>query len=200
MTTTVLTSELEAVNTILELSGESPVQSLALSGLLVLDRAKAKLDETVRLVLAPGWTFNTNTDVTLARNISNEIPVATSWLKVDPNPEFMSYKVSVRGNKLWNGKTNAWTFDRDLKGTVVDLLAWDSLPQAARHYIMVSAARAYQRSGFGSSEINGFTQEDEQKALLALNEFEADTGNFNMLRDSWDGQRIVQAYEYGYPV
>lgn len=200
MTTTVLTSELEAVNTILELSGESPVQSLSLTGLLVLDRAKAKLDETTRLVLAPGWTFNTNTDVTLARNISNEIPVAASWLKVDPDPEFMSYKVSVRGTKLWNGKTNAWTFDRDLKGTVVDLLAWDYLPQAARHYIMVAAARAYQRSGFGSSEINGFTEEDEQKALLALNEFESDTGNFNMLRDNWDGQRIVQAYEYGYPV
>jgi Tail tubular protein len=197
MTAVVLTSELEAINTMLEIAGEAPVQSLALTGLLPLDRAKAKLDEISRIVQSMGWQFNTNEDVALTRNVGNEIPVASSWLSVEPNPEYSHYKAAPRGTRLWNGRDNLWTFDKDLKGSVVDLLAWDYLPEPARQYIMIRAARAFQRSGFGSDSVDRFTQDDENLALVTLSEYESRNGNYNMLTDSWDGARIVHAYEYG---
>lgn len=195
MSATTLTTELEAINTLLAAAGEAPVQSLALTGLLPLDQAKATLDEVSRLVQSTGWTFNTDEDYPLTRNISNEIPVPVNCLKAIPNDEYALYKAQLRGNKLWNGRDFAWTFDKDLKGTLVTLQGWDSLPQAARHYIMIRAARSFQARDFGSDSADRFTENDEMAALIAMSEYESDSGNFNMLRDSWSGAYTIHAYE-----
>lgn len=195
MSATTLTTELEAINTLLAAAGEAPVQSLSETGLLSLDRAKATLDEVSRLVQSTGWTFNSDFDYPLTRNVGLEIPVPSNCLKALPNPEYAHYKAQLRGTKLWNGKDFNWVFDKDLKGTLVSLQSWEYLPQAARHYIMIRAARSFQGRDFGSDAADRFTENDEMMALLAMSEYESDSGNYNMLRDSWSAGYAVHAYE-----
>ncbi len=195
MPSVVLTSELEAVNTMLAAAGEAPVLSLALTGLLTLDRAIATLDETSRLVQSTGWSFNTEYDYPLTRNGSLEIPLPNNTLKCDVDNDYASYKAQARGLYLYNGKTRLNTFDRDLEATMVFLLGWDSLPQAARHYIMIRASRAFQGRDFGSDSADRFTEYDEVQALLALQDYESATGNHNMIYDSWSTYKTIHGIE-----
>lgn len=195
MTTITLTTELEAVNVLLSAADEAPVNSLAVTGLLPLDRAIAVLDETSRLVQSRGWAFNTDTDYPLSLDGSNQLPLPSDTLKFDPNPEFVDYKAKARGLKLYNGKDHNWTFDKAFEGTLTRLLPWTELPQAARHYIAIKAARTFQGRDLGSDTNDRFTADDELRALLALQEYESDTGNYNMLRDSASAGFTVHAYE-----
>ena len=68
MTATTLTSELEAVNIMLEACDEAPVTSLVQSGIYPLDRAKGILSETSRVVQSLGWRFNTEYEFPLTRD------------------------------------------------------------------------------------------------------------------------------------
>jgi hypothetical protein len=74
----VLTTELDAVNTMLYTIGEQPVSSLAESGLADVAIAKTILTEQSRRFQAKGWDFNTDKDYALAVDINSKIPVPTT--------------------------------------------------------------------------------------------------------------------------
>ena len=192
MATSALMTQLEAVNIILESIEEAPVASLAVSGLRPLEKAKAALVEASRLVQSPGWKFNTERDYPLVRDIDGEIPLAPNVLSVDVNPEFTEVDPVQRGLRLYDAKNRSYSFPRDLKAAVVFLLEWDELPQAARHYITLKAARTTQgRTPVGDSTYR-YTEADETHALLAFSDQESTTGDHNMLRDSWSVASILQ--------
>ena len=70
-------TELEAVNRVLQMMGEAPVNSL--SGQFGLAKqAQDTLTNVSRQVQAEGWSFNTDYEVTLTRNSSNEIVVGSN--------------------------------------------------------------------------------------------------------------------------
>lgn len=196
-TTTALTSELEAVNIVLQAAGEAPVASLSLTGLLPLANARAVLDETSRLVQSAGWAFNTEDDYTLYRNGDGEIPVPPSALKFDANDDYRpACDPVVRGTKLYDKAAHTSVFTQDIKGTLVSLLEWNDLPQPIRHYIAIKAARSFQGRDLGSDSINRFTERDEAEALLACGQYEADVGDANMLTDNYDNSVILAGRYY----
>ena len=98
------TTELEAVNTMLSMIGEAPVNSL--TGTLPLDATIANntLTEISREVQAAGWHFNTEHKVTLAKDNNNKIPLASNIMRVDLDPSRYSrgtLDVVKRGNFLY---------------------------------------------------------------------------------------------------
>jgi hypothetical protein len=197
MSTTSFTSELEAVNVLLSVADEAPVQALTVAGLLPLTQARAVLDETSRLVQSTGWKFNTEYSYPLTRQVDNTISLPANALKVDVDDEYLWATDPVqRGSRLYDAKKHSYTFDRDLKGTITFILPWDELPQPMRHYIMVRAARAFQARQMGSDAVDKFTEVDEQLAMMALSQFESDVGDANMLRDSFSVSSVL--YGYGY--
>jgi hypothetical protein len=190
MTATTLTSELEAINIMLAACDEAPVASLGLTGLYPLDNAKAILSETSRVVQSDGWSFNTEKDYPLSRDPSDNIPLPTNALKVDVDAD-PSVDPVQRGARLYDRKDHSFVFDKDLTATVTFLLAWDDLPEPARHYITIRAARTMQGRTSVSDSTYKYSADDEQAAWLALNSHETDTVDANMLRDSWDVAQIV---------
>lgn len=195
MTATTLTSELEAVNTMLESAEEAPVASLELSGLYPLEKAKAILSETSRVVQSRGWKFNTEFEFPLTRDGSNNIAAPGNAVRIDAIECYGDVDPVQRGLRIYDAKNHTYVFSRDLKATVVFLLPWDELPQPARHYITIRAARTMQGRSSVSDSVYRYSEADEEVALAALGDHEAEVGDHNMLTDSWSVASVIYGRE-----
>ena len=177
-----LTSELEAVNTILSTTGQAPVNSLSTSRSDVRI-AQNLIDEASREVQLQGWNFNTEYDVELSTDTSDEITLPVNILRFDLNREYRGQiRPVMRGTRLYDVKKRRYTFpDHDmLKATVIYLLEFTELPEAARRYITVKAARMYQQRFLGADELIRYSAQDEMKAKSDLLRHETDTGNYTI--------------------
>jgi hypothetical protein len=169
------TTELEAVNTMLRYLGETPVNSIT-SGSLPLSATLATtvLADISREVQSEGWHFNTAPKVTLSPNVSTkEIVVATDVIKADPNDITKDYV--LRGTKLFDRANNTYQFDNDIIVNTTSLLDWDLLPQTARRYITLKAARVLIAQMVGSRELQALIARDEFNARADL--MENDSGS-----------------------
>jgi len=187
-----LTTKLEAINTLLSNVGEAPVNSL--SGSLTSDVRLAQniLDEVSRDVQSAGWHFNTEKEVPLAPNSENQVELSDGVARVDLEGSNIdsNYDVVVRGSKLYNRKDRTYTFTDTKKYTVTYMLDWEQLPESARRYVMIRAARIYQDRLVGSEKLSAFSRSDEQGALWALRDYEMETADYSVF-DNWDVARII---------
>lgn len=173
-------TKLEAVNLMLEKVWESPVSSLDTPGVSSVATAKRILDNTIRNVLTRGWTFNTEEGLTLARDVNNKIPVPANALEVDAACEDKNLDVVVREGFLYNRKDHTFVFTRDVKVRVKFLFDFEEVPQAARMYIAVMAARVF-KDAWEHAETPSTISMEEREALRNLEEAEASVGDFNIL-------------------
>ena len=184
------TTELEAVNTMLRYTGESPVNSITGTGLPVqVTIAVAVLADISREVQLEGWHFNTAPKVTLSPDGSTKkIAIATDIVKIDANDK--TKDVVIRGAFLFDRKNNTNQFDGDLEVNTVTLLDFTDLPESARRYITIKASRVFQAQTIGSRELEQLLARDEFTARAELLEY--DSGNSDRtIFDSFDaGARI----------
>ena len=183
MTTVTRTTELEAVNTILSTIGESPVNSL--TGTLPVDATTALnvLDEISREVQSAGWHFNSHYKVDLSRDGDNKIPIGTDVLRVELNTKYdkSSYDVVQRDSYLYNLAKNSETFDQDFTdNTIVYLLDFSKLPEPARRYITIRAARVFHDRTLGANTLHKFSSEDEARSLAVMRQAEAHTSDHSI--------------------
>lgn len=196
MTTQTRTSELEAINTILSTIGEAPLNTL--TGSLPVDGTIAKnvLSEVSREVQSQGWHFNTHYKVTLSRDTSNKIPLATNIVRVEIDPRKyskISYDIVQRNNFLYNLAKNEETFDTDFdEVTAVFLLPFDEIPEQAKRYITIRSARIFHDRTLGANTIHKFSQEDEAKALSILKQAESHTGDYSIFDTPEQAYTIIR--------
>ena len=181
------TSILEAINTILSAIGEAPVNSL--TGTLPIDATQANnlLNEITRETQAAGWHFNSFYDYTLSLDTDSKIPLAENIMRVDLDINKYSpstYNVIKRGSFLFNKKGNTFTFDKALDAKVTLFLPFDELPENARRYITIRAARIFQDRLLGANTLHGFGITDEMNALTILKQEEADTADHSIFNNS----------------
>jgi hypothetical protein len=186
------TSELEAVNTLLSVIGEAPVNTIdASSQTSDVIIAKKLLTEVSREVQVSGWHFNREYEVSLVPDTSSNINLPTNTGSIDVEPENSSQKDYIqRGDKLYNKTDKTYTITDTLKCTITYMLSWDDLPQTARNYIMIRAARKFQDRVVGSEKHHGFSMMDEYHALVGLRENETDGGDFTIF-DHYDVYRVI---------
>ena len=180
-----LTSLLDAINTLLDCVGESPINSLEVSGLVDVAKAKALLAETSLAVQTSGWDFNTEKSYPLVRTTDGTIVLTPNTLKVSLSDKYSDLNVIQRGLKLYDKKNHTMTFTKDLLVDIVFYLPWDDLPQAARRYIMIKASRIYQARELGSDTQHRFSEREEFDASVDFNDAEGSSSNYNMFSDSW---------------
>ena len=185
------TSELDAVNVMLTSIGESPVNTLG-SGLQEAEIAEVVLDNVSRDVQSAGWHFNTEIRYKLPRNSSNEITIPTNAVKVDKTNLLRDYNLDVveRGRKLYDRIGNKFTFDQDIEVDMVLLLPFEDLPEVARRYITLRAARTYQQRIIGNDTLSKMLATDEQQAWISLREAEAEASDYTIF-DNYDTYRAL---------
>ena len=178
------TTELESINIMLAAIGEAPVNSLAGTVPVDVRLAQSTLTEVNKEVQSEGWSFNTEIDVTLPRNnASKQIALSTDVLRIDPNiHQHPTIDAIQRGLKLYDRLNNRFEFDEDLICTVVYFRTFAELPEPARRYITIKAARIFVDRLVSDDGLRTYTQQDEVRARSILMETDLANGDHNILR------------------
>ena len=177
------TTELEAINIMLAAIGEAPVNTLTGSLPVDVKIAQSTLVEINKSVQAEGWCFNSEIAVTLTPNASKEIVLPVNVLRVDANiHQHPDIDPIQRGLKLYDRLKNTFEFDEDLICTVVYFRDFDEIPEQARSYINIRAARIFVDRLVSDQGLRTYTKEDEIRARVTLTETDLANGDHNMLR------------------
>ena len=185
-----LTTKLEAVNIMISVIGESPVNTLGGTSVPVtVVQANAVLTETNKAIQSEGWHFNTEYDYPLVPDSIGKITLPPSTLKIDLDPTISTDSDPVqRGLKLYDRKKHTEVWTKELKSIITFELDFEELPEQFRHYITVKAARIFASRLLGSREIEGFALRDEIEAKARAIESDSESAdrtifdNYSVLR------------------
>tara|TARA_R100001463_G_scaffold57272_1_gene109469 strand:+ start:212 stop:823 length:612 start_codon:yes stop_codon:yes gene_type:complete len=187
-------TELDAVNIMLSNIGEAPVNNITNNPNADVQMALNILREVSREIQSAGWHFNSDLEVPLTPDsTSKQITFTDNVARIDLEGKHHrpdKYDVVLMGDKLYDRKNRTYQFDEELKGTVVYLMDFTFLPEAARRYITIRAARIYQDRLLGSEKHHMFNRSDEQQAFVALREFELDTADYSIF-DNYDVYQMI---------
>lgn len=178
-------TELEAVNEMLMSIGQAPVSTLAISGIQDVNIAKAVLARVQRFVLLYGFDFNTDAEYTLTPDIDGYLKVPEGVLRIDPHEkysELIARTHPTEGRMIWNKADKSWEFTDPVDFKIVWGTPFDELPESAKAYVAIAAARKFQSQTIGSSALLAFTADDEQRAWSMLLRDDRGTRDTNMFR------------------
>jgi hypothetical protein len=197
ITNLVPTTETEAVNAMLAAVGETPVADITATT-PDLQIAVGVLRNATRGVLTHGWRFNTElfyphpavgavTEGGIARPVFVEPTGFLRW-RIANTADQAGYDPFVRLNRTYTGAplgTIRILADRQtgrdgltvpgfetLHLEVAHPMNFEQMPECARWYVTVLAARQYAEQRLGSADRAKFAAADEQAALAALTEFD----------------------------
>jgi hypothetical protein len=187
------TTQLEAVNTILSVIGEAPVSTL--NGAVTEDVTITTntLTEVNRAVQRHGWFFNTEINYPLVPDTSGTIRVPLNTLRIVIQRNNPNIDPVYRGGILYDRisrSTNFTTISPTgvIASRLVLFLDFEDLPDSARRYITIHAARLFQQRVQSSALIEQFTATEEMAALRELMSDASATESLNVKQDIGIGQ------------
>lgn len=142
--------------------GERPVPSLATPHRF-MTAARAALDSKLRLLLAIGWWFNTETN-TLVPGVDDKITLGGDVLAVKPPAAKSHYQ--MRGSKLYDGSTGTYTITESLTCEIVRLLPFEDVPESVAAYIAADAVVKFQSDYDGDTDKLRRLREDRDTARM----------------------------------
>lgn len=185
------TSELDAVNTILGVIGEAPVNSLEVAGMASVDVARQILHDVSREIQGQDWEFNSETSYSLPLTLEGYIQVPPNILKIDVTDTWLQKYLPVqRGTRLYDRKNHTYVFPEALDFDVVWFLPFEELPEQLRRYVTIRAARVFQRRFLNSDQVNAITEEEEQRARAEALAADASVADYNMA-ENYDVFRVM---------
>lgn len=175
------TTYLEAVNRVLQMMGEAPVNSLA-GQYGLAQQAEEMLKDVSRKVQSDGWSFNTDYERDMTPDaVTKEVAVGPNVSRVVVDPyNYPSLDVVQRGGKLYDRRGKTYQFTQPFKADVTYMLDWDELPEHARQYIAIKAGRHLQEAILGSADLTkiNITAEAEARALFLEEETYVSQNNY----------------------
>lgn len=189
------TTTLDAVNEMLGAIGEQPVSDIEDIGNTDAAIAIRTLHGVSREVQSKGWWFNIDDAFTFTLNAENKAQPVNQILSVRPLGR-TGARLTVRNGFLWDLANQTDVFDPDAApaARVVWFYDFELLPESARRYVAIRAARIFQKNVLGSSELNGFTEDHEAEAFAIFaseqDDFDFAQG-YNMTQGDLDLQTIA---------
>jgi hypothetical protein len=204
------TTELTAVNRMLSAVGEAPITDYENSTREDVRLAVALLRENTVEVQSHGWRFNREFGYALPASDTLDLGAETVLNIFTPPERLLSFyltKNSTQSNidtvlrpprdyegaplVFYDRALNRDGFaDRDvLYLDTVWAFDFDDLPETAKRFITIRAARNFVEQHIGATELVGFTIDDEIRALTALEKAEGEEDDYNIF-DSADVARV----------
>lgn len=180
-------SELEAVNSVLLALGEAPVNTVLDTGLLYVDTALELLHKHNRTLQAEGTSFNIEKEYPLTPDVNGEIILPSNTLRIWANTFSNFVSVIQRGSKLYNRDTHSFVFDAPATMTLALFLPFEDIPESARSYITILAAREAQAKLLGSPNLDALTAQEEQAARFRYMDEELSNLKLNVFTGSNSG-------------
>ena len=171
-------TELEAVNTLLQSIGHSPISAIPVSGLELPNIASNVVKGTSRSVQTPGLWCNTEYQFPLIKQTDEKIKVPQNALEVKLDGPY-----TLRGQYLYNLQTHSYLHDDDLEASeIIFLLPFNELPNYVREYVTVKAGRFFQLTQKPTTVAFNFSKEQEQEAYTMLKSKEDEKTPTNLLQ------------------
>lgn len=187
-----LTTELDAVNEMLGAIGELPVSDIVDAGNTDTAVAVRTLRGISREVQSKGAWYNTDDAFEFTLDASGRAPLPNQILSIRPLG-IRTGRLTHRNGYLYDLATQSDVFAERPLARVVWLYEYEMLPETARRYIAIRAARIFQKNQLGSEALNGFTAQHEEEAFFLYQQeefaFEAAEGA-NFIQDDPDTQAI----------
>ena len=183
-------TELDAINRMLAVIGEAPIDSLSsIQVNEITDSALARrtLAEVNRDVQSEGWSWNTDESVEIGATAQDEFVLPSDTLQAQFSPaQYSDCQYVQRGLKIWDRQKQTYKFADDVGGQLyisqlIRQLDWDQLPHQAQEYISIRAARIYSDRFTNSTVIFSYTSGDETYARGMLIRSEQNNLNNNLL-------------------
>jgi hypothetical protein len=191
------TTKLQAVNTMLSVIGESSTNTLTGTVPFEVSLAEDILDEVIKELCQDSYVFNTELDITVIPDVSNHLIAQSHWVRVQAadseTDEYVLREITPgSGSYLlysMTDKTNEFT--SSVSVNIVYLLEFANLPEAAKRYCTIRAARVYADRLVGSKDIRAFSQVDELEARAKLLNYEVGVDKLNALRDNSHARNLI---------
>jgi len=168
-------TELDAINMMLAVIGEAPISEFSsISANETTDSAFAKrtLTETSVTVQGEGWPWNTDNQVNLYPNSSNQYTVPDSVLMCVFDRSVYNNRYVLRGRTIWDRQEQSFEIPNGpnpmVAAQIISILPWDQIPPQAQQYIAIRSARIYSSRYVNSNAIFVYTETDEANARAAL--------------------------------
>ena len=191
------TTKLQAVNTMLSVIGESSTNTLTGVVPFEVSLAESILDETIRETLQDSFVFNTELEVTIIPDAAGRLVAQSHWIRVQnslTSEEYVLRETTPGAGTymLYSMTEKTSSFESSVEVEIIYLLEFAEIPEAAKRYVTIRAARIYADRLVGSKDIRAFTQVDELEAKAKLMNYEAGVDNINMLKDSESVSHIIR--------
>lgn len=193
------TTLLEAVNTLLAVIGEQPVNTLETQQIVEASMAERTLLEFHKEGQVNGWSWNSEQAYEFAKDSNNEIVVPTNVVSWATDAYEWAGRFQLRGQRVYDRENRTYSLGSDvesLKADVVFLLSWDESPEAFNRWVTIRSARVFSGRVLGDSSSFKYTAMDEQAALTALQSVELDQLQANSLTGG-PGLRPFPTYSPG---
>ncbi len=180
-------TELDAVNVMLSSISEAPTSSLESTAATVdISLCRQILKEVNLTFQGRGWHFNTEQNYELHPDVDGLITVGTDVVRIDVDPSLYDARdIVLRGTRLYDRTNHTYVFTQSIDVEMVTLLDWDSLPEPARRFIAIKAARIFQARIQGSESAHGLSAQEEFEAWTAFLNYECLTADPNIF-DNYD--------------
>ena len=172
-------SELEAVNAILAVTGDSPITDLedtyeqAQLALQVLHRES-------RNIQMEGFYFNKEENIELKNITTGEVMLPLDAISVTP----VDNRYIERGNRLYDKEDRTFLIKKPVTVNIITLLQWDDLPELARQAILTQAMVSFNSNFNGDDSIKQSLERDAMLALINLRVENTRNQQRNMLNNS----------------
>jgi hypothetical protein len=183
------TTELQAVNIMLSVIGEAPVNTITGTNSVDVSVAKNILDETSMSIQSMGWNYNTEKEVTVSLDSNNKIPLPANCVQADSYSRV--HNVTTRNGFLYDLDKKTDVFSSDISLNLVTVQQFEHIPEYARRYITMKSARRFAARFLGDKEITKLIGQDEQEALVAYHQADSREADINMLEGDANTYSII---------
>jgi|TARA_R100001443_G_scaffold100560_2_gene108030 hypothetical protein len=183
------TTELQAVNIMLSVIGEAPVNSITGTNSVDVSVAKNILDETSMSIQGAGHNFNRHINYTVSLDTNNKIPLPTNCVQADDHSR--SYNYTIRDGFLYDIENHTDVFTSAPKLDVVLIQQFEHIPEYARRYITMKAARRFASRFIGDQKITQLIGQDEQEALVSFEQADTRESDLNILEGDSNTYSII---------
>jgi len=147
------------------------------------ETASRIIKRTMIEVQARGWYFNTDYDFELVPDTNGFIAMPPNTLKVDFGYTAYPNRYVLKNGQIYDVEEKTFYIGKKLKADIIWLVDYQDLPPEAYEYIALRAARKFQQSVIGSTELAQFTGLDEQDALINLQRLQLQLSDYRLRND-----------------
>jgi hypothetical protein len=168
-------TELDAINEIIGIIGQAPINSLEDEADIDSLNAQRILQGVSREIQSKGWSWNIETTSLSPDSTTQKITYRDDWLRLE------GATMVRREGYLYDLSNQTNLFTASVSVDIVRQIDFEDLPEVVRKYVTVRASRIFQVRSVGAQELDIAAQRAELEAYQALQEYELDFGAYNQV-------------------